>query len=151
MANTLNNTPAPSTAGQVMTLENGVSLVAVDGGSGRLVWNQQVSSGSGGTTVPVTSDNTLNGSGLATSPLGVADFFKKFSLFFGTPGVATAVTLNGIVTSFTSYTTASTPYYFIQGVELNGTNDGFVAGQGVWTESLPTGTIDFTNTFNLIG
>ena len=105
---------------------------------------------SGGLT-SVSSDETLTGDGTSGNPLGAANFLQKFSLFFGTPGAATNITLDSIATSYTDYTTAGTPYYFIQGVELNGSGDGFVAGQGVWTESLPTGTIDFANTFNLIG
>ena len=133
------------------TVTTGTTVTDTNG-LGTITHNLNTSGfGGGGTTVPVTSDNTLDGDGLAANPLAVADFFKKFSLFFGTPGTATAVTLDSIVTSFTSYTTANVPYYFIQGVEINGSGDGFVAGQGVWTESLPTGTIDFANTFNLIG
>ena len=99
----------------------------------------------------VTSDNTLNGLGTSASPLSVADYFQKVTLFLGRPGTGGTTALGGANRNYTPYTTGTETNYFIAGVQINSAGDAFEAGAGVWTSDDPAGTVNIANTFNLIG
>ena len=142
--------PITVTAGSTMTdssFNERFTLVQnLPGGAG----GGAVSSVSGGVGL-----NTTGGTTTGAVELNIDRDIRKITLFLGVTDSATTdlpVTLNSIATTYTTYFHGLETWYFINGIDIDPTDDTIRVGQGVWANVDPEfDTLTSSNAFNLIG